>query len=432
MVRPNLPPALAHLNREVRSLLTAAVDSGLTTRTAVMRTARVDWTTINDLLGGRDLTRRDALVRLRNAVAPVAVGLVTPGVGPVMTGADAPSSSDPEPDPVWASIERKLEAEFDSCSLLPTTLRTAADAIPEAVAAVRPEHVALFRTDDWFRRVVRAGAGTAAFGPLRRGRRPIRVSAPVIELGSIAALLKVRDDWGVEVEIVTLAANGAEQMRRVNRDGPSAEIDYGVFGVAASALAIEGGSQAAMFRLVCPIHQIRQCVLARSPWLNDLRKVYVCEGGFAVMQSAAPEGVVDGALPAKVQRAPLTGVTCPLAAGGKVNSGEGVIAYEPVASTLRGSGLMTVKGTEFSIYIGLFAHRRHLARRRPGGPAELFAAAFAAAYRDLQADRPLARRLLRGAGPAILAAYAAAAGLPFAVANGEHARPGAEPPGLAR
>lgn len=324
------PPSLSRLNVEVRHLLRAALAAGLITRTAIMQAARADWTTLNHFLGGGDLTRQDVLVRLRNAALPVAAGSA-------ITLRLAETGWSAGYEYIRPSVERKLEAEFDCCSLLPPTWAGDLAAVRSAVGSVSPAYTHQFQGMDHIERVVRAALLPAGeFGRLRRMHGPIRVSVPAIEVGSVAALRKMSDDWDLRIDLDAVAPNGAEQMRRVHDGGVSGRFDFAVFGVAAAALGMRPGSEAAAYWLLCPVHSIRQCVLGLSPHLADLREVIACDGGFAVMQAQSRDRTLAGTLPPAVKRVYLRGVTNPLSATAHVGDGVVLITYEPVASTLRG------------------------------------------------------------------------------------------------
>lgn len=309
------------------------------------------------------------------------------------------------------SLDKKLAAEHDACTISKQESAAAVEAILDDVA-----NAAILSVDPRTRlsppNRVRDGFHSIQRHPTRhRKRDPIRVSVPAIEIGSVAALLAVRANihlYGHEMSIDFAAPNGADQLREINAG--SRPYDFAVFGIASYSLASRRPFARTLdYQLLCPIHSIRQRTFCLPGDEHSVKKVLVCPGGSAEFQSRCGKGIPAGSRVEEVDS------TSPLSLAPSVKEGEAIIAFEPVGETIRERhGLVRVPRSDFRIHMGLFVNRMHTRRRGDWvGPTELsyeFLEAFAAEYQRLRANPRATLDILCG-DAAFRAAYSVAAGV---------------------
>lgn len=343
------------------------------------------------------------------------IGLTPRDFAALMNGHPSPAAADVRSTRLHRSLDAKLVAEYSHCDLIGSAWEPTVKQIVDRVDRLRVLGV---HTSNVLWPVTWARSAAARLDSLPRSfpadgsgqlRGTLRVSVPVIEVGSVAAILglmKACDTCSIELDYSHV--NGADQINSIRRGGD--DFDFAVFGIAAFAFGCTGYSPLAKFGLLTPIHSIRQHVVAHDHRMERLKRVYVCPGGFAEFQARLNES-----LPGGYHREDVSS-TSPLPIATKLDDGEGVIAYEPVGETIRrNNGMQRVEGTGFSIHIGLFASKRHLGthacppRGAKLGPA--FLHAFTAEYLRNRAYPERALELLC-ADEGFCRRYALAAGVP--------------------
>jgi hypothetical protein len=242
----------------------------------------------------------------------------------------------------------------------------------------------------------------------------ITVSVPVIELGSVVAVkyMQQLDSLGERIRPIFSSANGADQMQRINQ-----KDEYPLFavcGIAASSLAMRGSQLSRMYQLVCPLHHISQHVIGNASIcsLDKRHELIVCNGGFAVYQAAATKG--KGIIPKEVGRK-VVEATNPLAWAARLEENQVIICYEPVSQIIRlDHGLNIIPNSDYTIYIGLFAHKQFVKRKSRNGnkgkQLKAFIQVFTQCYIQGRSQPREALKMLRD-DPEFCSRYRAAIGM---------------------
>jgi hypothetical protein len=224
--------------------------------------------------------------------------------------------------------------------------------------------------------------------------RKISISIAVDSVGAVAAALAVRRNYQrylLDVDVRLHGENGAEQVRLAKLG--KAPADFAVYGIPSFSLNLDS-PRVNCFRLVTPLHEIQTQVLTRNP--HQLSHVILPAGGFAQMFMRAKKAT-DWGRKCQVEEGRFSALS--LAA--ELSSKDGVLAFEPVASTLCRTARLRpalLDDLSYNVHVGLFLNEKFLGTHGDNADrqatARRFAYAFCSEYLAYQFDHEAALKIL--------------------------------------
>lgn len=295
------------------------------------------------------------------------------------------------------SLDRQLYTELTLCRVFNRkSAPSAVAAVTSQVAAagLLPANANNFQPDETIvGGVYEAGQPMSPVNLPPLKSQKISISIAVDSVGAVAAALAVRSNferYRLQVDVLLHGENGAEQVQLARKG--RARADFAVYGIPSFSLNLDS-PRVNCHRLVTPLHEIQTQVLTRDP--KHLACVILPAGGFAQMFMKAKKST-DWGKRCQVEEGRFSALS--LAA--ELSSKQGVLAFEPVASTLCQTARLRpalLGDLNYNVHVGLFLNNEFLARGDYAdrqATARRFAYAFCSEYLAYQFDHEAALKIL--------------------------------------